>query len=71
MQRAAAFAPRLAALPKAGSRSASTLGSSFYRYVAKSNVTYVSYIIGGAIVLEFFYGKTLDGLWNGLNSGVS
>lgn len=66
--------PRVAAIPRVAAavpaRSASSMGSNFYRYVARSNVTYVSYIIGGAILLEAIYGKTLDGLWNGLNSGV-
>ena len=46
---------------------ANLLGKTLFR----GNVTYLSYIFGGAVVLELVYGTVLDGLWNGLNRGVS
>jgi len=66
---AARVAPAVA--PVSGSRAASSKASSVvYNFVFKRNVTYISYIVAGAIVLETVYGKTLDGLFNTMNSGV-
>lgn len=63
----------------AGSRAASSasasaggsLAGTVYQLIFKRNVTYVSYILGGAIVLEVVYGTVLDGVWKGVNKGVS
>ena len=42
-----------------------------YNLVFKRNVTYVSYIFAGAIMLEVAFGGVTDGIWNGMNKGVS
>lgn len=39
--------------------------------VFKRNLTYATYILGGAIVLEGVYGTVTDGFWNSVNKGVS
>ena len=76
MQRAALFTARRAcqAAPNcvaAGSRAASnSAAGTLYNVVFKKNVTYISYILVGAIVLDSIYGSTLDGVFNGINSGV-
>ena len=33
------------------------------------NATYLTFIFGGAVVLEMAYGSVLDGLWNARNHG--
>lgn len=80
MQRAVLTTARLAgglvaspaAIPAASARAASTkAASSLYKFVFSRNITYAAYIVSGAIVLETFYGSTLDGLWNTMNKGVS
>lgn len=37
----------------------------------QSNPLYITYIIGGCVVLEFAYGKVGDGFFNWINKGVS
>lgn len=78
MQRVAARAlavPRAVSAATAASaavapaRAMSTAGTA-YKLVFRRNVTYISYIIGGAIVLEAVYGTVTDGIWNSLNAGV-
>jgi len=80
MQRATLTASRVAsaaakaapACSAASSRAASTsLSSTAYNVVFKRNVTYISYIVVGAVVLDAAYGSTLDSLWSAKNRGVS
>lgn len=80
MQRHALFAARSAvsAATSAGSRAASaasspgasSIGGLAYNLVFRRNVTYVSYVLVGAIVLEGVYGTVTDGLWSSMNKGV-
>lgn len=79
MQRAVLTTARLAgslaaspaAIPAASARAASSkAANSLYKFVFSRNITYAAYIVSGAIVLETFYGSTLDGLWNTMNKGV-
>ena len=44
---------------------ASVLGKTLFR----GNATYLTFIFGGAVVLEMAYGSVLDGLWNARNHG--
>lgn len=78
MQRSFVAATRVAA--QAGARrSASTASSgtasgrsalaTAYSAIGASNVTYVSYIVGGVIVLEAVYGTVTDGIWSSMNKG--
>jgi hypothetical protein len=77
MQRQLLAAPaRVAAIrAAAGARqastaSSSTVGSTVYNVLFRRNVTYATYIFGGAIVLEAVYGNVLEGTWAALNKGV-
>ena len=44
---------------------AAVLGKTLFR----GNATYLTFIFGGAVVLEMAYGSVLDGLWNARNHG--
>ena len=41
------------------------LGKTLFR----GNASYLTFIFGGAVVLEMAYGSVLDGLWNARNHG--
>jgi hypothetical protein len=74
MQRSLVAASRVAAQVGASSRrSASSSGrsalASAYSVIGASNVTYVTYIVGGVIVLEAVYGTITDGIWSSMNKG--
>ena len=77
MQRAASSLPRLATrvatpLHTAGStRGAHSFASTVYNVVYKRNVTYITYIVAGAVLVEVVYGKVTDSFWNWQNHGVS
>ncbi len=47
------------------------MGGLFYKYVAKNNVTFVTFVVVGAIVGEQIYGSTMDAVWAYQNKGVS
>lgn len=47
-----------------------SVGAYAYNLVFKRNVTYITYIVTGAVVLEVVYGKVTDGFWNSVNNGV-
>ncbi|KAG5176799.1 ubiquinol-cytochrome C reductase [Tribonema minus] len=49
-------------------RQMSTL-KTMYKYVFRSNATYVTYIVVGVVVLEAIYGKAIDTLWDSVNKG--
>ena len=65
--------PRLAPPPLARAQSTASHKpvAMLYNLVFKRNVTYVSYIFAGAIMLEVAFGGVMDGIWNGMNKGVS
>jgi hypothetical protein len=65
-----AAAPMRGAATASGSSGASSAGSALYQLVFRRNVTYITYIVGGALVLEAVYGKATDGFWNLMNNGV-
>lgn len=57
-----------AALPVRAASSAAS--NPVTRTILSSNVTYVSYIFVGAVVLEAVYGTVTEGIWNSINKGV-
>ena len=62
------FAPRRAA-STASSASAATPAAALGKTLFRGNAAYLTYIFGGALVLEMAYGSVLDGLWNARNHG--
>ena len=46
----------------------STLMSGVWR---KSNILYITYIVGGCVVLEAIYGSFTNAIWDAYNHGVS
>ena len=42
-----------------------------FSIVSKRNITYISYIVVGAIVLEVAFGSVMDKAWLAMNGGVS
>lgn len=42
-----------------------------YQFIFRRNVTYIAYIITGAIVLEGVFGTVSQSVWSSLNHGVS
>jgi len=42
-----------------------------YSTIFRSNIAYLTYIIGGAIVLEYVYSGAIDAAWSAANRGVS
>jgi hypothetical protein len=74
LARGAAGRTLFAAAPVRGAATASaggsSLGASLYQFVFRRHVTYVTYIVGGAMVLEAFYGKATEAVWNTMNNGV-
>lgn len=48
-----------------------TAGSLFYNLVAKRNVTYITYVLTGSVVLGAVYGDATEAFWNAANKGVS
>jgi hypothetical protein len=58
------------ATPSASSSSSSSGVASFLgKTIFRGNLTYVTYILGGCIILEGIYGTVLDGFWNSVNHG--
>lgn len=53
-----------------GARSLSTSGQA-YKAIFKRNTTYISYVVGGAIVLQYVFVSATDSLWASWNKGVS
>mmetsp|Transcript_19520 Transcript_19520/g.36297 ORF Transcript_19520/g.36297 Transcript_19520/m.36297 type:complete len:101 (+) Transcript_19520:27-329(+) len=41
----------------------------FYNNIAKSNITYIGFIVSGIIVSETMFGGVTDGIWNAKNKG--
>ena len=39
--------------------------------IMESNFKYLTFIFGGAIVGEFFYGSVANAMWENANKGVS
>ena len=62
------FAPRRAA-STASSASAATPAAALGKTLFRGNAAYLTYIFGGALVLEMAYGTVLDGFWNARNNG--
>lgn len=67
----AAFAAQKAVPVMAAPARQNSVLRSLYRTVFKRNITYVTYIFAGAVVLEAVYGTVFDGLWRSINKGVS
>jgi len=63
--RRAAIAPA-----RAMSTAARTPASIVYNLVFKRNLTYITYVVVGAITLEVVYGAVTDGFWGSVNKGV-
>jgi hypothetical protein len=40
-----------------------------YKTVFKRNITYVTYVMVGAVVAESVWGKTFDAMWSASNQG--
>lgn len=40
-----------------------------YRPVLKSNITFVGFIVGGAVFSELFFENFTNSLWSGFNRG--
>mmetsp|Transcript_10265 Transcript_10265/g.14568 ORF Transcript_10265/g.14568 Transcript_10265/m.14568 type:complete len:104 (-) Transcript_10265:128-439(-) len=49
-------------------RPSSTLHKA-YEHIFKKNITYVTYIVGGCVILELLYGKLIDNIWDSVNKG--
>ena len=59
----------VASAPSASSASSSGVASLLGKTIFRGNLTYVTYILGGCIILEGIYGTVLDGFWNSVNHG--
>jgi hypothetical protein len=42
-----------------------------YQFIFKRNVTYIAYIVAGAVVLEGVFGTVSKSFWDAKNAGVS
>ena len=40
-----------------------------YKYVFRSNITYITFIVAGCVALDAVYGKTFDYVWDTYNKG--
>lgn len=69
--RALASPLRAGARAFAAGAAPTSFAGNVYQVVFKRNVTYATYIFGGAIVLEALTGTVLDGFWGAMNRGVS
>lgn len=58
-----------ASAPSSSASSSSGVASLLGKTIFRGNLTYVTYILGGCIILEGIYGTVLDGFWNSVNHG--
>jgi len=46
------------------------ISSAAYNLVFRRNITYATYIFGGALIMELTFGSIMDNIWNTMNKGV-
>lgn len=61
---------RMMASTTTSGNSGNGVSSSIYNLVYRRNITYATYIFGGALLMELTFGSVMDSVWNSMNKGV-